>query len=218
MNAVILTPAYTHVHHLTQRAIVRSGLPWLPLYGHSDLPRVRSMLLEQGLAKGAERIILVDADTIPLGASVLHALAEAVTPTRAAWGLYVLRDGDRWSVRPQDPDAALDAIERGEPFPIASGGLGLACIHRESLERLGATLPVLGEQDTGNQWRPFCVPFYRGSDYYADDGSLCARLRESGTELWCHPTLRAAHASETLLTAPTPRGEMPSTPAPSTPR
>lgn len=205
MKAVILTPAYTHVHHLAQRAIVRSGLPWLPLYGHSDLPRVRSMLIEEGLANGADVLILVDADTIPLGASVLHELAAAATPERAAWGLYVLRDGDKWSVKPVDPDAAIVAIERGEPFPIVTGGLGIAAIHRESLLRLGDTLPIMVERDTGNRWRPFCVPFYRGSDYFADDGSLCERLRATGTELWCHPRQLAAHAAETLLTAPTPR-------------
>ncbi len=201
MKAVILTPAYTHVHHLAERVFASTGYPYLPLRGFSDLPRVRSMLIEQGLAKGAEVLILVDADTVPLGASVLHELAALATPTRAVWGLYVLRDGDKWSVRPAEPEAALIAIGRGVPFPILSGGLGITAIHRDSLLRVGETLPTITE-DTGNQWRPFCVPFVRGNDYHADDGSLCFRLRESGTELWCYPALRAAHAAETLLTAP----------------
>jgi hypothetical protein len=216
MRAVILTPAYTHIHHLAERTIRISGIPHIELHGHSDLPRARSILIEQGLAQGADVLLLVDADTIPLGAGVLHALADAVTPTRAVWGLYVLRDGDKWSVNPVDPEAALVAIEGGEPFPIRGGGLGVTAIHRESLERLGATLPTLVDQGTSNRWRPFCVPFYRDSVYHADDGSLCARLTETGTELWCHPALRAAHAAETLLV--TPRVGTPGTPASSTPR
>jgi hypothetical protein len=117
--------------------------------------------------------------------------------------MYPLREGDRWSVNPEDPEEASRAIEAGLSFPIRTGGLGLCAIHRESLTRLGGTLPVITE-DTGNQWRPFCVPFVGSEDgkYYADDGSLCVRLRKSGTALWCDSTLRAAHAVTMMLTAP----------------
>ncbi len=171
------------------------------LHEHSDLPRVRSVLIEQALATEAERVILLDADTVP-SKGVLLALAEAdgVTPERAVWGMYPLREGDRWSVNPIDPVDADVAIREGRRFPIATGGLGLCAIHRQSLIRLGETLPTVKE-DTGLEWRPFCVPFVRGSDYYADDGSLCVRLRESGTELHCDPRLRAGHAVRTVLTA-----------------
>lgn len=193
MNAVILTPAFSHTHPALERAILRSGIPWLPIYGHSDLPRVRSVLIEQGLARGAERLLLVDADVVPT-IDVLRALVETpnVTPTRAIWGLYPLREGDRWSVSPADPEDASRALDAGRHFKIRTGGLGLCAIHRESLERAGAKLPTIAE-DTGARWRPFCVPIIRDATYYADDGSLCVRLRETGTELWCDPALRAAH-------------------------
>lgn len=204
MTAVILTPAYSHVHHLAQRAIVRSGLPWLPLYEHSDLVRVRSVLIETALArKDAQRFILIDADTVPEG-DAINQLAESleVTPDRAVWGLYPLREGTRWSVHPETPELALIAIEKRHRFRIISGGLGFCAIHRESLERVAATLPTIRE--TTGVWRPFCIPIVRQhedrSEYYADDGSLCLRLRESGTELWCNPTLRAGHAVTTLIT------------------
>lgn len=201
MSAIVLTPAYTNTHPALDRVMAAAGLPWLRVHEHSDLPRIRSVLIEQGLASGAERLILVDADTIPT-AQALRELAESpeVTPTRALWGMYPLREGDRWSVNPEAPDEAGQAVDEGRPFRIITGGLGLAAIHRESLLRLGATLPTIGE-DTGNAWRPFCVPFVRGSKYYADDGSLCLRLTESGTILWCDPKLRAGHAATTILTA-----------------
>jgi hypothetical protein len=208
MKAIILTPAFSHARHELQRSIQRSGIPWLPLYEHSDLPRARSVLLEQGLAHGAERLILIDADTIPTP-SGLAALAAhpGVSPHSAVWGMYPLREGDRWSVNPEDPGEASRAIEAGLSFPIRTGGLGFCAIHRESLVRLGEELPTITE-DTGAEWRPFCVPFVRpafGSKpatYYADDGSLCVRLRESGTALWCDSTLRAGHAVTMVLTAP----------------
>jgi hypothetical protein len=214
MSAAILTPAYTHAHPQLTLAVVRSGIPWLQLHGHSDLPRVRSVLLEQGLARGVDRLILVDADVVPT-VETLRALAESpdVTPARAIWGLYPLREGDRWSVNPKDPEEAQAAIVARNLFPIRTGGLGLCAIHRESLERVGATLPTIAEEG-GTRWRPFCVPIVDwtivesgvsgDATYYADDGALCVRLRGADTEIMCDPAIRAPHAVTALLN--TPRG------------
>lgn len=207
MTAAVLTPAYTHIHPALQRRVVGEGLPWLTLYKHSDLPRVRSVLIEEGLTRTVQKLILIDADTVPVMDSLARMAETLVTPDRAIFGLYPLREGDRWSVNPEDPEEAERCIAVGKRFRIRTSGLGFCCIHRESLERVAATLPLIVE-DTGTRWHPFCVPVVRGHEtlsgagtatYYADDGSLCLRLRESGTELWCDPTLRAAHAVETLI-------------------
>jgi hypothetical protein len=204
VKAAILTPAYSHADHRLERAVMASGLPWLPAYEHSDLPRIRSVLIEEGLRAGAERLILVDADTVP-STEVLRALAEAdgVTPYCAVWGMYPLREGDRWSVNPLDGVEADRAVQEGRSFPIATGGLGLCAIHRESLLRVADTLPTVTEAE-GLTWRPFCLPFVEESEgrttYYADDGSLCARLYETGTELWCDPRLRAGHVVRQVVT------------------
>jgi hypothetical protein len=206
MKAAIIIPAYREVDHRLWRVAGASGIPSLVLHQHSDLPRVRSLLIGQALDGGAERIIFIDADTVP-SAGTLNALAESedVTPARALWGMYPLRQGDRWSVNPEDPMGADLAIREGRPFRIKTGGLGFCVIHRESLARAGAKLPTIRE-DTGLEWRPFCVPMvhvdeHRVGTYYADDGSLCVRLRETGTELWCDPRLRVGHAVNTVLTA-----------------
>lgn len=210
LHAVIITPAYTHVSPRTLAAVQASGLPFLPLYEHSDLPRVRSVLVEMALGRPAERIIFLDADTVP-DPGVLLRLADDpyVTPGRAVWGLYPLRDGARWSVDPKAPEQAERDIRDGVRFPIRKGGLGLACVHRMSLLRAGDILPHIEEQGGAVRWRPFCVPFYRigpldkgSATYHADDGSLCARLRETETELWCDPTARAGHAVATVLREP----------------
>lgn len=199
MKAVIITPAYSHSDHRLTEAVRESGIPWIELHEHSDLPRARSVLIEGALRHGAERLILVDADSVP-SAETLLALAnrEDVTPARALWGMYPLREGDRWSVNPTDAVEADLAIREGRPFAIQTGGLGLCAIHRESLRRLRETLPTVTEAE-GLTWHPFCVPFVRGSTYYADDGSLCVRLRETGTELWCDPRLRCGHVVKAVL-------------------
>ena len=76
---------------------------------------------------------------------------------------------------------------------------------RESLLRIRETLPELREGD--RRWHPFCVPFvHEGADgqhtYLADDGSLCHRLRATGTQLWCRTSLAAGHAINALLAEP----------------
>jgi hypothetical protein len=168
---------------------------------------VRSVLIEEALGFGAERVVFVDADTVPAD-GVLRSLAEhsRVDEHTAVWGMYPLREGTRWSVNPLDAGAADRAIAEGRPFELKSGGLGLACVHRESLERIWKKpwpTPILTE-DTGVQWRPFCVPFTRyegGRDrYFADDGSLCWRLRDSETRIWCDPVLRAGHVVSQMIT------------------
>lgn len=189
MNTIVITPAYSHAHHGLLAAIQRSGLPWLPLYEHSDLVRVRSVLLTRALA--AERVVLVDADNVP-GDGVLENIAAQATPSRAVFAAYALRDG-RLSVEPARPPVVPD-----EPFPIVFGGLGLCSVHRDSLARVAEQLPRVREG--GVEWRPFCLPFVRDGVYYGDDRSLCARLSETGTELWCDPSLRCGHAVTTVLT------------------
>lgn len=204
MKAAIIIPAYDTVDYRLERALHASGIPVLVLHGHSDLPRVRSVLIEQALATGAERILLIDADTVPTE-GVLRALAEGegVTPSRAVWGMYPLREGDRWSVNPLDGVDADKAVREGRSFPIATGGLGLCAIHRDSLLRVADTLPTVTEAE-GLAWRPFCLPFVEEVagrvTYYADDGSLCARLYETGTEVWCDPRLRAGHVVRSVMT------------------
>lgn len=206
MSAVILTPAYSHTHPELERAVLRSGLNWIRLHGHSDLPRVRSLLIEGGLASDAERLLLVDADVVPCPED-LRRLAERadVTPERAVWGLYPMREGDRWAVNPLSQEQARASLQAPRMFPIRSGGLGLCAIHRQSLERLGATLPWVPD-NAGVRWRPFCVPILRQegaeAEYYADDSSLCVRLTESGTALYADPTIQAAHATTKLVRGP----------------
>lgn len=199
MKTVVITPAYSHAHHGLLQAIQKSGLPWLPLYEHSDLVRVRSLLLTLALRSEAERIVLVDADVVP-GDGDLEACAAAATPAKAVFGVYLLRDGKRLSVEPLDGELAKKAFAQSLPFPIVYGGLGLCAIHRASLARVFERLPAVTSE--GDEWRPFCLPFVdEAGVYHADDRSLCARLRESGTELWCDPRLRPGHAVARVVRA-----------------
>lgn len=199
MKALIITPAYSHAHHQLHAAIGASGLPWLPLYERSDLPRARSVLVTRALELGAEVVVFVDADTVP-APGALAALVAAGRPGRAVLGIYELRDG-RLSVEPEEgaADAAASAIARNERFAVRWGGLGLAAAHADDLRRVGETLPLIRDPDV--TWRPYCVPFVRDGQYHADDRSLCTRLRDAGVELVADPTIIALHAV-TRLVAP----------------
>jgi hypothetical protein len=197
MKALVITPAYSHAHHQVHAAIGASGLPWLPLYERSDLPRTRSVLVSRALELGAEVVVFVDADTVP-APGALEALVAAVQPGRAVLGVYELRDG-RLSVEPEpgSADAAAAALARREPFAAEWGGLGLAAVHAEDLRRVGEALPLIRDPDV--TWRPYCVPFVHNGRYYADDKSLCARLRDAGTALVADPAIVGLHAIARLV-------------------
>lgn len=205
MKTLVVTPAYTHTHHLTRRAVQASGLPWAEEVGHSDLVRVRSYIIGKALDAGAERVILLDADVVPT-ASGLRWLAETdqVHDEQAVWGLYELKDG-RWSVEPQSFEE-FDAAEDGALVPIIWGGLGICCIHRESLERVQAGLQASGHcpvrERNGVEWTPYCLPFVERGEYFPDDKSLCYRLTQAGTSLVCRPDLLAGHMATKMLTGP----------------
>lgn len=191
MQALIITPAYTHVHHALTQAVADSGIPWQVLYEHSDLVRVRSVLIEQALAAEAEVIVFCDADTVPLP-GVLLSLVESAYPGRAVFGMYPLRDG-RKSVQPVNPETA-----GAEPYPIVYAGLGLAAVHRDDLLKVAESLPTV--TNDAAPWRPFCLPFVDADGvYHGDDRSLCARLRASGCDLWAAPSLEARHVVSVAL-------------------
>jgi hypothetical protein len=209
MKTLIITPAYTQVHEQTRLAVQDSGLPWSHLDGHSDLPRVRSLLIGNALGAGAERIIFLDADVVPKAEDLVWlSETEDVTPDRAVWGVYCLKDG-RLSIEPKS-ESEFDAAKPGQLVPIDWGGLGIACVHSESLRRVQKNMEAAGaapvrEKNSAGEpvgWTPFCCPFIRGGEYYADDRSLCARLAKAGVGLVCRPDLRSGHMAERMLTVP----------------
>lgn len=198
MNAVIITPARTHLDYRLHNAIAESGLPVLALYEHSDLPRVRSFLVSKALAQpGVDRILFVDSDIVPTGAQLTElATSPLVTPDQALTGLYPTRDGREWAVKATDP-ATADAVFRAE-----WAGLGFAAVHRLSLERVAARLPdIVGD---GLPWKPFCVPLVLATgEYLADDRSLWWRLAQAGVGLVADRSLRVGHVSGHVLAEPT---------------
>lgn len=205
MTALVIIPAYSHIDHRLMAALLEARLPILPLHGSSDLPRARSMLISLALAREPERVLFVDADVVPTAAQ-LRELAESdlVTPEQALTGLYPIRDtratprgGATWAIDAVDPAAAA----AGAPvFAAHWAGLGFAAVHRESLERVAATLPEIVGDET--PWRPYCVPFFDGpaGRYYPEDRSLWWRLARTGTRLVASQSLKVGHVASVVLT------------------
>lgn len=204
MSALIITPAYTDLCRELRAAILASGLPVLPAFEHSDLPRVRSMLITQALTSTAERLILVDSDIVPSGAQLQElATSPLVTAENALTGLYPTRDGKGWAVHAKRPE---EAAERpGGVFEAEWAGLGFCAIHRRSLERIVEDMAhVRGEGGGGGtDWTPFCVPFVAdGGRYFADDRALWRRLEDVGVRLWADSGLKVGHVIRAVLRNP----------------
>jgi hypothetical protein len=205
MSALIITPAYTDLCRELRAAILASGLPVLPAFEHSDLPRVRSMLITQALTSTADRILLVDSDIVPTGAQLQElATSPLVTPEGALTGLYPTRDGKGWAVHARDPvDAARGAPELGGVFEAEWAGLGFCAIHRKSLERIANDITRVKGEGGGGDWTPFCVPFVAdGGRYFADDRALWHRLEEVGVRLWADSGIKVGHVIRAVLRNP----------------
>lgn len=202
MRALAVIPAYSHIDYRLQAALLEARVPFVPLHGCSDLPKVRSQLLTLGLQQATERLLLIDADIVP-SPEQLRALAESplVTPEQALTGLYPIRDrgasatgGRGWAVDAVDGDAA----DAADVFAARWAGLGFCAVHVESLFRVSDTLPTIRWPEM--DWKPFCVPLVEGSSYYPDDRVLWHRLALTGTRLVASNALRVGHVASVVLT------------------
>lgn len=197
-DAIITLPVREHINRALRSALDECGLPWLPLYEMSDLPRARSYLITQALARGAQRVVFVDADIVATAAE-LRALAAhpRVASDGAVTGLYAMRDGKRWACHAPDERVEADGCRRAE-----FAGLGFACVSRESLLAVRSALPALQDPNAG-EWWPYCVPFLGERDgkpeYCADDVSLWRRLEAAGTQLWADTGLVVGHVAAFTL-------------------
>lgn len=187
MSALIVIPAYSHIDHRLQTVLLQSGVPYFPMIGFSDLPRVRSILLTKAYQQPVQRVLLIDADIVPTVAQVKElAYSELVTPEQALSGYYAIRGGNG--------ELSIHAPAAGnlEVFPAEWGGLGFCAIHRESLEFLSHTLPVV--QGDTLPWVPFCVPrIAEDFSYQADDRALWWRLQQAGVKLVGKRSLQVGH-------------------------
>jgi hypothetical protein len=208
MSALIITPAYTDICRELRAAILASGLPVLPAFEHSDLPRVRSMLITQALTSPdvVDRLILVDSDIVPTGAQLQElATSPLVTAENALTGLYPTRDGKGWAVHAKDPQ---EAAERpGGVFEAEWAGLGFCAIDRESLERVARYLPLVTAEGAGPDWTPFCVPeleylSQKNARYFPDDRVLWRNLEKVGVRLWADSGLKVGHVIRAVLRNP----------------
>jgi hypothetical protein len=201
MNALAIIPAYSHIDHRLMTALLEARVPLLPLFGSSDLPRARSVLISIALRQGAERLLFIDSDIVPTAEQIVALASTAlVTPTQAVTGLYPIRDrratatsGAAWAVDAVEPDKA----EGRALFEANWAGLGFAAVHADSLRRVGADLPVIAGDEV--EWSPFCVPFFERTFYYPDDHALWWRLARTGTTLMADASLKVGHISSVVL-------------------
>jgi len=212
MRAVITIPVRDQVNGALRSALEGAGLPWLPVYGMSDLPRARSVLLTLALRdSNADRILCIDADIVPT-VEQIHRLAQhpRVDEQGAVTGLYSLRSGKGWACyAPEEIPNDAGIVNERLPWDgcrrAEGAGLGFACISRASLLRVRDMLPRLVDPEL--TWWPFCVPFIEQSngtpEYRADDWSLWRRLATSGTQLWADPALVVGHQALVTLMQPT---------------
>ncbi len=207
MNPLITLPVRDQVNGYLRASLDQCGYPWLPVYGSSDLPRIRSVLLSQVLKRGHDRVLCIDADIVADAADIQRLAEHPYLDSRGAvTGLYALRSGKAWACKLlEDPAAPSVSVMRRAEF----AGLGFAAITLDSLQRVRETLPTLEDPEVGDWW-PFCVSFVgerNGKpEYCADDVSLWRRLEATGTQLWADTSLVVGHQALVTLRSPVEEG------------
>lgn len=201
MNPIITLPVRDHINGFLRSALDQCGYPWLPVYGSSDLPRVRSVLLSQALRGGFDRVLCIDADIVADAKDIWRLAAHPrLDEYGAVTGLYAVRSGEAWACKASDELIEDDGCRRAE-----FAGLGFACMMTASLRSLSESLAMLRDPDIGSWW-PFCLPFIfegeKGPEYAPEDVSLWRRLRLDGTRLWADTDLIVGHQALVTLRSP----------------
>jgi len=213
-RAIAVIPAYSHIDARLYRVLMQVGLPYIEVYGCSDLVRVRSGLVSDALRTDAGRIIFIDSDMIPTAEDLIELIeTPRVDAQNSVSGSYVVRGGKIAACAETGPilasasaqaSAALGTSERYEKLLVA--GMGFAAVDRAPLERLRLELPELLD-DTGKSWSPFFLPLVIQqevdgsllSQYLAEDYSFWWRLRAIGVDLWLDHRLQIGHVKPEVL-------------------
>jgi hypothetical protein len=205
-EGVIATlPVRDDINRRLREELKRSGVPWLPVYGMSDLPRARSLLITRALSLGAQVVLFIDADIVATAEQILSlARHPRLGDHGAVTGLYAVRTGQAWACD-ADPEPEPDGCLRAR-----TAGLGFAAMTRSSLLRVAETLPALADTEAPGQiWRPFCLPFVEEIDgtpqYLPEDIALWRRLAHTGTQAWADPALTVGHLTSFALYSPLDR-------------
>jgi hypothetical protein len=120
-----LIPAYSHIDHRLVRVLRGLGIPYMELYGCSDLVKARSSLLSEALKTDADRFLLIDSDILPSAEDVM-ALAESpkLDQSNAVCGCYVTGQVDHLAAYAANGPVELGGKERFVEMIV--GGLGFA--------------------------------------------------------------------------------------------
>lgn len=201
MNPIITLPVRDHINGYLRAELDRTGFPWLPVYGSSDLPRVRSVLLTRAMRGEYDRVICIDADIVARAEDIQRlATHPRLDADSAVTGLYAVRSGECWACKCTSDPPEADGCRKAE-----WAGLGFACIMTDSLLRAADCEDPIREPDI-EPWWPLCVPFIdirKNEPFYcADDVSLWARLAEVKVQLWADPSLVVGHQALTTLMSP----------------
>lgn len=207
-NTAVLCPAYNPPERECQAgldALVSAGYPE-PLIGW-DAPNVdvaRACLVFEALKDpGVEWVQWVDAD-MAFTVDDVEQLAQARQPYVAA--PYWLPKMKCLAMQPLGQSGKMGFGARGALIEVSSCGLGLTLTHRSVYEALDGPWPrekawqVPLCRGPRGLFRPYfssmeLAPQHDGELPLAagDDGSFCARVRESGIRIWCDTRLFPGH-------------------------
>lgn len=203
-----LIPAYSQIDWRIAEALRECNIPCLPMFGCSDLPRARSVLLTEAMQTDRDVFLMIDADIVVQPQQLMQLVnSEKLDTNNAVSGTYLVGPNQVAAVPELPDDIQIHGPQRYLKFLVA--GLGLAAVHRSTIARLDQVLEPVFDA-AGGRWVPYCVPFVleqalpggsKSRQYIAEDHSFWWRLRTAaGTTCWLDTHVAAGHAKQAVFT------------------
>lgn len=195
-----------HLDELDDARLTRvSESPWRIQVKSGDglISRSRSIVVSRWWAETASDVLLFVDDDIAFEAADAERLVAHCRETRSiVCAAYPVGDGSHAAVRGFD-GRAIDWEYEGGLVEIEYGATGFMAIHRDVVDALVPTLPLV-HADTEQAWWPLfaCVvaPMGRTNAYLSEDWSFCLRARHLGFPTWLDTRADLQHMKEIPVT------------------
>lgn len=179
--------------------------------GDADIGRSRAIIVSDWWRDMPDDVFLMLDDDIvfnPASADRLVRLARAKRSVACA--AYATKGGAHFACQ-MFPGQQVTFAPDAAPAPIRYAATGFMAVHRDVIDALIPTLPIVHPDEPWSYWplfqqfsREYVAPRWPGDpgklEGLSEDFAFCARARDLGFEIWLDPSIYLEHEGTRLYT------------------